>query len=123
MTMGRNRAPLFKLASSYLVPLGITAFIIGTVWHPSIALSSSGDEWLKLAALMKRAETQCVNAYRKESPAAKDVKHVQQSQFSASFILVTIEEAVNVNGQNDRKQSFCIVGRRTGKAELAGPLP
>lgn len=123
MNLMSVRAAPLNLGSDLSASFRLAAIILGAVWYPSAALSSSGDEWAKLAELMKRAETQCVSAYRKENPAAKDVKHVQQSQYSASYILVTLEEAITVNGKKDRKQSFCMVGRRAGKAELAGPLP
>ncbi len=123
MKANRSHAGPLNLESNHLVSFGLVAVIVCSVGYPSAALSSSGDEWAKLADLMKRAESQCVAAYRKENPAAKEVKHVQPSQYSASFILVTLEEALTVEGRKDRKQSSCMVGRRAGKAELAGPLP
>jgi hypothetical protein len=123
MKANNPRTWRFGLPSPRIAPVGIAAVIACTVLYPNAALSSSGDEWAKLAALMTRAEARCIAEYRKENPAAKDVKHVQPSQYSASFILVTLDEAVTANGQNVRKQSSCMVGRRAGKAELAGPLP
>lgn len=123
MTVKRRYASPPRRASIHLITYGLAASIIGAVLIPDAALSSSADEWAKLVALTKRAETQCVREYRKENPAAKNVTHVEPSQYSASFVLVTLEETLTVGGRNERKQSFCMVGRRAGRAELAGPLP
>ncbi len=123
MKLKTDETRMIRQASTRKAALGLAIILMGCLWQPKAALSSSGEEWAKLTALMKRAEAQCLDAYKKENPGSKSVKVLQPSHFSASFILVRFEEALTIDGRKETRQSFCMVGRRAGKPELAGPLP
>jgi hypothetical protein len=96
--------------------------LTGLVMSGLQAGASSPDEWSRLDAQMKKAQALCRKDAGKEA-GLYNLRPGVEPQFTAGFIVVALEGFVSPTEKTDTRQVYCLVSRRTGKAEFAGTMP